>query len=78
MMISGVFFLPGALPTPFRDYVFYNPLVHIIMWFRQGVYPEYRADGLDKTYALDFSVICVVIGLILLTISMREIREERP
>ncbi|AWM28064.1 capsular polysaccharide transport system permease protein [Sinorhizobium fredii] len=76
-MISGVFFLPESLPNPFRDYLLYNPLVHIIMWFRSCIYPEYRADGLDKGYVLEFALIGFTLGLLLLTTSMREIREER-
>ncbi|WEX75082.1 ABC transporter permease [Sinorhizobium numidicum] len=76
-MVSGVFFLPENLPNPFRDYILYNPLVHIIMWFRQSVYPEYRADGLDKGYVIEFALVCFVLGLLLLTTSMREIREDR-
>ncbi|WP_370051269.1 ABC transporter permease [Sinorhizobium fredii] len=76
-MISGVFFLPESLPSPFRDYLLYNPLVHIIMWFRSSIYPEYRADGLDNGYVLEFALICFTLGLLLLTTSMREIREER-
>ncbi|MFD2346432.1 ABC transporter permease [Sinorhizobium terangae] len=76
-MISGVFFLPESLPNPFRDFMLYNPLVHIIMWFRSGVYPEYRADGLDKGYVIEIALVCFVLGLTLLTSSMREIREDR-
>ncbi|TCN17290.1 ABC transporter permease [Sinorhizobium americanum] len=76
-MISGVFFLPETMPSPFRDYLLYNPLAHIIMWFRSSIYPEYRADGLDKGYVLEFALICFVVGLALLSASMREIREER-
>lgn len=76
-MISGVFFLPDSLPNPFRDYILYNPLVHIIMWFRSSMYSEYRADGLDKGYVIEFALVCFVAGLMLLTASMREIREDR-
>lgn len=76
-MISGVFFLPESLPNPFRDLILYNPLVHIIMWFRGALYPEYRADGLDTGYVIEFALVCFVVGLALLTASMRVIREER-
>ncbi|MBD9496912.1 ABC transporter permease [Ensifer sp. ENS01] len=76
-MISGVFLLPENLPEPYRDIILYNPLVHIIMWFRSTIYPEYRAEGLDKGYALEFALACIALGLALLTISMREIREDR-
>lgn len=76
-MISGVFFLPENLPSPFRDYILYSPLVHIIMWFRSSIYPEYRAAGLDRGYALEFAIVCIALGLVLLTTSMRQIREDR-
>ncbi|WP_026621882.1 capsular polysaccharide transport system permease protein (plasmid) [Ensifer sp. WSM1721] len=76
-MISGVFFLPESLPNPFHDVILYNPLVHIIMWFRSAVYPEYRADGLDTGYVIEFALVCFVAGLALLTTSMREVREDR-
>jgi capsular polysaccharide transport system permease protein len=46
-MLSGVFFLPDALPHPFRDILLYNPIVHAMMSFRKGFYPEYRAAVLD-------------------------------
>ncbi|MGK9286926.1 ABC transporter permease [Sinorhizobium meliloti] len=76
-MVSGVFFLPESLPNPFRDFLLYNPLAHIIMWFRESIYPEYRADVLDKDYVIEFALVCFVAGLVLLTASMREIREDR-
>ncbi|WP_234825872.1 ABC transporter permease [Sinorhizobium meliloti] len=55
-MVSGVFFLPESLPNPFRDFLLYNPLVHVIMWFRESIYPEYRAAGLDKGYVIEFAL----------------------
>lgn len=76
-MVSGVFFLPETLANPFRDVILYNPLVHIIIWFRSGIYPEYRAEGLERGYVIEFALLCFVLGLMLLTISTREIREDR-
>ncbi|KSV67523.1 RkpT1, cell surface polysaccharide export ABC-2 transporter [Sinorhizobium sp. Sb3] len=76
-MISGVFFLPETLPNPFHDVILYNPLVHIIIWFRTAVYPEYRVAGLDTGYVVEFALVCFVVGLVLLTASMREVREDR-
>jgi len=76
-MVSGVFFLPENLPESFREVILYNPLVHIIMWFRSAIYPEYRADGLDRGYVLEFALVCFALGLALLTTSMRHIREDR-
>nr|WP_234908106.1 ABC transporter permease [Ensifer canadensis] len=76
-MVSGVFFLPDGLPEPFREYLLYNPVAHIIMYFRKSIYPEYRGEFLDTSYVLEFSAVCLVLGLVLLTFSLREIREDR-
>lgn len=76
-MVSGVFFLVEDMPHPFGDYLLYNPLVHVIMWFRNGMYPEYRAELLDKGYVIECAAVAVMLGLALLTVSMREIRENR-
>ncbi|THK34620.1 ABC transporter permease [Ensifer sp. MPMI2T] len=76
-MISGVFFVPDSLPHPFGDYILYNPLTHIIMWFRTGIYPEYRAQGLDIGYVAEFTAIAIFIGVIIFTFSGRYLREEK-
>nr|WP_210339733.1 ABC transporter permease [Ensifer sp. ENS07] len=76
-MLSGVFFLPDSMPKPIMDYMLYNPIAHVIMWFRTGVYPEYRATGLDIGYAGEFGAAYLIAGLVLFGLSTKEIREER-
>ncbi|MBC7313280.1 MAG: ABC transporter permease, partial [Rhizobium sp.] len=75
-MLSGVFFLPDALPHPFREIIAYNPIVHIVMLFRKGFYPEYRASTLDLDYLLSWIFVCLLGGLTLFTISTRTLRNE--
>lgn len=58
-LISGVFFLPDALPHPIRELVLINPLAHIIILFRTGVFAEYRGMGLD----INFLYWCVLSSL---------------
>ncbi|MCZ4092383.1 ABC transporter permease [Sinorhizobium psoraleae] len=77
LLVSGVFFLPDSLPHPFRDLVMYNPLVHAIMWFRSGIYPEYRAAGLDIGYLLEWTACALAVGALIFTISAQRLREER-
>ncbi|MDX3928636.1 MAG: ABC transporter permease [Shinella sp.] len=73
-LISGVFFLPDAIPHPYREIVLMNPLVHLIMLFRKGFYSEYRAIGLDINYfyAIAFSIFFA--GLLLFTSSKSVLR----
>lgn len=74
-MISGVFFLPDSLPRPYSDYILWNPLVHVIMKFRQGIYPEYRASGLDEFYLVQVVAVLGLVGLAIFTGSARALRE---
>ncbi len=75
-MISGVFFLPDALPAPIRDIVLYNPLVHVVMLFRKGFYQEYRALEMDMFYLYSCASTVMFIGLMLSTSSVSVLRSR--
>ena len=75
-LISGVFFLPDAIPHPYREIVLFNPLVHVVMQFRVGFYSEYRAAGLDMSYVYNFAFLTLFIGIVLFTASSRLLRNE--
>lgn len=66
-MVSGIFFLPDALPHPAREVVLLNPLVHVVMLFRQGFYPEYRAIGFDAGYLYSVAFSLLFGGLLIFT-----------
>ncbi|MBD9641927.1 ABC transporter permease [Ensifer sp. ENS07] len=75
-LISGVFFLPDSIPAPYREIVLINPLVHIIMNFRQGFYPQYRAAGLDMDYVYRIAFLTMFVGMLVFTLSRRTLRSE--
>ncbi|MDW9394360.1 ABC transporter permease [Sinorhizobium meliloti] len=75
-LISGVFFLPDSIPAPYRDLVLINPLVHVIMGFRQGFYPEYRAIGLDMSYLYGIAFLTLFTGMLVFTLSRKTLRNE--
>ncbi len=76
-MVSGVFFLPDSLPQPYTKIMLYNPVVHLIMWFRTGIYREYRATGMDMFYVLEVIIVLTAAALLLFAVSTKELREER-
>ncbi|ANK75785.1 MULTISPECIES: ABC transporter permease [Ensifer] len=76
-LISGVFFLADSIPQPFRGILLLNPIAHIIMWFRSGVYSEYRAVSLDVSYALQCAFVAFFLGVLLFTFSASHLREEK-
>jgi capsular polysaccharide transport system permease protein len=75
-LLSGVFMLPDELPHPYSDYFLVNPLVHCVIWFRTGFYPEYRAYGLDKGYVVETALVLVFLGFISFTANRNIIKNE--
>lgn len=73
-LVSGVFFLPDSLPHPARDIILVNPLVHVVMLFRKGFYPQYRAIGYDAGYLYIVACSALFGGLLLFTGSRRVLR----
>lgn len=76
-IVSGVFFLPETIPSPFREYLMWNPLVHIIGLFRKGFYPTYRANYVDLTYIVGLAVFSIVFGLTLVWVFDGKLREPK-
>ncbi|PZU17849.1 MAG: sugar ABC transporter [Shinella sp.] len=75
-MISGVFFVPDAIPHPYRDVILFNPVAHVLMLFRKGFYPEYRAIGMDMGYLYGVASVLIFIGLFTFTISDSILRRK--
>jgi capsular polysaccharide transport system permease protein len=51
-LISGVFFTFESVPLPWRDLLWWNPLVHIVGLVRRGLYPGYDAAYVSPAYLL--------------------------
>lgn len=65
-IISCVFFIFDSVPKPYQDWLWYNPLVHVIGQMRHGFYPSYRADYVDPLYVFGVSLVLFTVGLALL------------
>jgi capsular polysaccharide transport system permease protein len=72
---SGIWFLPEQVPQPYRDYLLYNPLMHILMWFRTGFFREFKAVYLDAPYTVSVIVLMLAIGLALMRVAQRKVLE---
>lgn len=51
-LISGVFFTFEAVPLPWRDVLWWSPLIHIVGLVRRGLYPGYDAAYVSGSYVL--------------------------
>lgn len=65
-IISGIFILFETVPQPYQDWLWYNPLVHIIGLIRSGFYGTYNASYVSVPYLLGISLGCLAMGLLLL------------
>ena len=66
LLVSGIIFLPENVPEPYREYMLYNPLVHVIGQMRRSFYPYYNAPYVSATYVFGISLILVAAGMVFL------------
>lgn len=72
-ILSGVLFLPDAVPDPYAEWLLYNPLVHVIGMLRAGVYPSYGAIWVDVGFVLEVSAMMLIPALVLLRSNARDL-----
>ncbi|MDX1786139.1 MAG: sugar ABC transporter permease, partial [Roseovarius sp.] len=65
-LVSCIFFLFDAVPQPYRDYLWWNPLIHIVGMVRKGMYATYDATYVSPFYVFLISLVCFAAGLLLL------------
>ena len=65
-ILSGVLFIYDDIPEPLRDWIWYNPLIHIIGLTRRGIYASYDASYASPLYVLGVAGVGGLTGLLLL------------
>lgn len=66
LFISGIIFAYEDIPEPYRSYLWYNPLIHIVGQVRKAFYATYEASYVSVLYVVGCSLILTVIGFMLL------------
>ena len=61
--ISGIFYVPSHLPPEAIAILKWNPVLHLVEWFREGFYPNYNSFVLDTNYPLYIGVGLLLTGL---------------
>lgn len=75
-VISGVIFAFKDIPQPLRDWLWFNPLVHVIGQMRAGFYPTYDGSYVSPAYVMGFALVTLAAGLALLRLLRRSILGE--
>lgn len=65
-LLSGVIFSIKIIPPEFREYLLYNPLIHIFELMRHAVSPTYTlVDGISLSYFIMWLIGALFIGLLM-------------
>jgi capsular polysaccharide transport system permease protein len=72
-IMSGILFSIESLSDPYRSYLMYNPLAHVLMEMRRGFYPYYDGVYVSYQYVFMVSGITAFVGLFLLRRFHRDI-----
>lgn len=75
-LASGVLFTYESLPPGVQDVLWFNPLLHLVGLFRQGIYPMYQAEYVSVPYVAGVATGLTVMGLALLHRYHRDILER--
>jgi len=62
-ILSSTLFTYESIPISFREYLWYNPLIHIVGLMRRGVYASYDAPYVSVAYVLGVSMVALFLGL---------------
>jgi capsular polysaccharide transport system permease protein len=65
-IVSCVFLIYDGMPRLAQEWLWYNPIVHIVGMMRHGFYSTYHATYVSVGYVVVVSGICMVFGLLLL------------
>ncbi|SIS59528.1 ABC transporter permease [Phaeovulum vinaykumarii] len=65
-IVSCIFFIFEDVPRVGRDWLWFNPLVHVVGEMRRGFYANYRGDYISLTYVCAVSMVLLLVGLLLL------------
>ena len=76
VFVSGVFFLVDEIGDPFRDWLLWNPLAHVIFSLRSGIYTGYSGDLASLPYVLLAAGLLGFAGLLGLRANLATLVDE--
>jgi capsular polysaccharide transport system permease protein len=65
-LISAIVFTFESVPEPYRSWLWFNPLVHVVGALRRGLYPTYEGAYLAPAYVFGLAALAFAAGLVLL------------
>jgi len=65
-IVSCIVFPFGSIPQPYRDWLWFNPLTHLVGQMRKGIYATYDAAYVSPLYVFALSGVSLLAGLVML------------
>lgn len=75
-LVSCIFFNFEAVPQPYRDILWFNPIAHVVGMMRDGYYPFYHPTYISLAYPLAIAAVTLMAGLFLLNRYHRDILDK--
>ena len=64
LFISAILYPISAIPSQYREYLLWNPLVHTVEYSRNCLFHEYNAANVNMLYPAFFALICLSLGMV--------------
>jgi capsular polysaccharide transport system permease protein len=61
-IMSGILFTFSMVPQPFRDWLWWNPIIHVVGQMRMGFYRTYDGEYISWIYVVGVSLTLFIIG----------------
>ncbi len=76
MLFAGVLYVPDFMPPGIRQWLAYNPIMHEVVLFRQGFYPNFPSMTYDPVYMLVWAGVILFVGLGSMRLMSRRLDEH--
>ncbi len=75
LLVSGVMILPEAIPRPIRDWLWWNPLLHVTSEMHAAFYYGYSPEDISPAYVFGLALGAGTFGFLLLRRYYRDLLE---
>ena len=75
-LLSCVFFMFDDIPQPYQNWLWFNPLVHVVGQMRRSFYPSYVGEYVSHLYVFGLSLGLLAFGLMLLIRYHRDLQNS--
>lgn len=73
-ILSGLFFIFDDVPQPYQDWLWWNPVIHVVGQMRRSFYPSYSGDYVSLIYLFGLGLGLIALGMGLLVRYHRDLQ----